>query len=199
MQIIFWLFCSWLISRWWWLTAADKKLNKFPPSGHFWHTRDIWRGGIFAGGQISMYIHSIKCASIDGRPINNYSERFPMIDEWRAKNALFLFLMPSLPGNQTWEILWPSLHWHGRHFHDDAIPILILELLPGLTQMVFWEGDEGRLAGKMGRFLWSMPGWWKKRSKRCFMWRLLDPLQDCGGLHFSGGFAVRRPLQEVQI
>ena len=132
-----------------------------------------------------MYIPSIKCASIDVRPINNYSESFPMIDEWRAKNALFLFLMPSLPGNQTWEILRPSLHWH---FDDDAMPILFLELLPRLTQMVFWEGDEGRLAGKKGRFLWLMPSWDEKAKQKVLHATIARSALRLLRFEFFGGF-----------
>ena len=104
------------------VTAGAKNLNKFLPSAafdHFWHTEEIFEE-ICQCGQVSMYILSIiNCASVDGRSINNYSESFPMIDDRRAKNALFLFLMPSLPGHHwwhqpTWEILQPPLHWHGR-------------------------------------------------------------------------------------
>ena len=101
------------------VTAGAKNLNNFLPSAafdHFWHTEEIFEE-ICQCGQVSMYILSIiNCASVDGRSINNYSESFPMIDDRRAKNALFLFLMPSLPGHHwwyhqpTWEILQPSLH-----------------------------------------------------------------------------------------
>ena len=132
-------------------------------------------------GQISMYILSIAHQLMVTRLINNYSESFRMIDDRRVKNALFLFLIQSLPGNQTWEILEPSLHWHRRLFLD-AMPMIFFNLFLSDT-----DGVLRRLEAKVGRFLWLMPRW-KKR----ILWRLLDPLQDCGGLDFSGGFCIKK-------
>ena len=156
--------------------------QKCPPSAsfdHFWHMADIFKE-ICQCGQISMCIPSIKCASIDGRSINNYSESSPVIDDRRAKNALFLFLMPSLPDQQqhTWEIL----HWHGGGFHD----LMIISCR--LTQMVFWEGwQQG--------FLWLMPPMKKARQKTC----QVTIARSAPRLSRFGFFGVLLPRQEVEI
>ena len=126
------------------VTAGAKNLNKFLPSAafdHFWHTEEIFEE-ICQCGQVSMYILSIiNCASVDGRSINNYSESFPMIDDRRAKNALFLFLMPSLPGHHTTSLRGKFSSHRSIDTDDDYF-------LPFDT-----DGVLRRLAAKMGRFL----------------------------------------------
>ena len=183
-RIVFWQFCSWLslsgCDSWW---QKFEQISSFCRFDHFWHTEEIFEE-ICQCGQVSMYILSIiNCASVDGRSINNYSESFPMIDDRRAKNALFLFLMPSLPGHHTTSLRGKFSSHRSIDTDDDCF-------LPFDT-----DGVLRRLAAKMGRFLWSIPSVKKARQKACHVTiaRSAPRLS-----RFFGLFALRR-LQRREL
>ena len=132
-------------------------------------------------GQISMYILSIAHQLMVTRSINNYSESFRWLTTGVWRTLCFFSWYNHFLATRHGKF---SSH---RSIDTDGIFLMMrcrwyFSTSFYLTQMVCWEGWKQR---------WEDFFDWCRRWKKRILWRLLDPLQDCGGLDFSGVFASR--------